>query len=83
MSHSAMTKSHPELVPGAMHDLYVPRTNVGMNATPTSMIADGDFPTELQTVEVRPHELPILDLPEGSLEEGVSLAATLYPTHEY
>ena len=63
--------------------LVTHRSNVGMAATPESMIAQGDFPTELITIPVRPHELPILDLPEGDLMEGIALAGTLYPTREY
>lgn len=59
--------------------LDVRRSNVGMAATPESMIAQGDFPTELMTIPVRPHELPMPDLHEGDLMEGISLAGTLYP----
>lgn len=85
MAYSGSTKGfmYPPSMAEPFMDLYVPRSNVGMASTHNSMIAQGDFPTELQTVELRPKSLPIVNKPEGDIEEGVSLAGTLYPQSEY
>ena len=63
---------------GARIYLSSGRNNIGMKSEPNSLIAQGDFPTELETVEIRPHSLPDTSNPEGSLYDGVAFEQDMY-----